>query len=152
MNVADLIALVGILVALTALIYQMRQYTVQLRLQTFMAYTERYQQIMLELPSTIESDSFDLQSLCDDEREKTLRWLRAYFDLCSEEFHLWQTKRIENSVWEKWNAGIRDSLSKPAYAQAWREIQKHHYYPSESYEFIKYVERTLQASFKTPSP
>lgn len=45
-------------------------------------------------------------------KEEILRWIRAYYDLCSEEYHL------NKKIWKLWDAGMKDSLKKPAFIDA----------------------------------
>ena len=139
MDLANAIAVAAVVVALLALIWQAREASRQARLLTFTSYTERYQQIMLNLPSDIESESFDVGALDDGEREVTLRWLRAYYDLCSEEHHLWNLRWVDRRVWNLWSAGMRDSMRRPAFKFAWRQLQAFQYYPKEFGEFVGFV-------------
>ncbi|MFQ5864654.1 MAG: hypothetical protein ACE5IW_05430 [bacterium] len=138
MNITEYIAMVTALIALCALIYQMYQNGRQMRLQNFMEYTLRYQNIMLELPISIESNNFTLQSLNNQEKENVLKYLRAYFDLCSEEYYLEKNALIDKYVWDLWEKGMKDSFRKPAFKEGWEIIQKDSYF-SKSFEdfFIK---------------
>ena len=34
----------------------------------------------------------------EEERNKTLRYMRVYFDLCSEEYFLWKSKHIDEKT------------------------------------------------------
>ena len=86
MQIQDYIGLISLVLAISALFLQMRSNGRQLRLQNFTEYTKRYQEIMLKLPGNITSEMFDIESLSTERREILLRYLRAYFDLCSEEY------------------------------------------------------------------
>jgi hypothetical protein len=141
MTPAEFISLVSILVALGTLIWQTKQRTDQLRLQNFASYTDRYQKIMLNLPIAIESQNFDLNALNTDQKEQTLRWLRAYFDLCSEEYYLRENGLVADKVWKLWKAGMSASIRKPAYRQGWEILQTNQYYSKEFDEFIRFSEQ-----------
>lgn len=97
MNTSDYIQL-GILIitagsvtiALIAIRSQILWSNKQMRLNFFSEYTKRYQDIILHLPLTIHSQDFDLKKLKDfepDKYDKTLRYMKVYFDLCSEELY-----------------------------------------------------------------
>lgn len=137
MGIPDYIALGAVLVAIITLIWQVRDNAKQARLQNFTTYTERYQKIMLNLPIEIETDEFELGKLPEDELENTLRWLRAYFDLCSEEYYLCKERLVAKSVWGLWKSGMIDCFRRSTYKDAWSRIQKNQYYSPEFEGFIK---------------
>jgi len=49
--------------------------------------------------------------------------MRAYFDLCFEEFTLYEKKFIDNDLWEIWKGGMEVAFSKSAFKQAWAAIK-----------------------------
>ena len=77
---------------------------------------------MLNLPEGIYSDDFNLDQLSEQERNKTMKYLRAYFNLCSEEFDLWNSGLVEQKTWSIWQEEIRFSMSKNFYKKAWQVI------------------------------
>ena len=123
------------IIAVLALCWQIIQSNRQSRMQSFLIYTQRYQDILINLPIGVESKNFTLDK-DEKEREHMLRWLRAYFDLCSEEYHLHKTGLIQKKVWNLWEAGMKDSLQKPAFVEAWKEIQANNYYNKKFSNFI----------------
>ena len=134
-DLVDSIALMTALIAVAALLWQINANTSQAKMQTYLTYTQRYQDIVINLPIGVESSTYNLPS-DDDEKEKILRWLRAYFDLCSEQYHLNEKKLIDKKVWELWKGGMSDSLQKPAFQKSWISIQKNDYYHEEFANFI----------------
>ena len=115
----------GILLALAAIIYQNIANGKQLRLQNFSDYTKRYQEIILHFPESINEATFALEKLPDaDVRNTTLRYMRAYFDLCFEEFTLADRKIIDKAVWAVWKEGIQFALSKPAFRESWAIVKR----------------------------
>jgi len=141
MDISDYIALTAALIAIAALFWQIRTSNQQSKMQTFLVYTQRYQDILLNLPSGIEASDFDMADGVED-KEVFLRYLRAYFDLCSEQFYLHEKGFIDDKVWALWQGGMRDSLKKPAFKQAWVEIQSHDYYHNK---FAEYIEGLINA-------
>jgi len=135
-DASDYIALSAALVAVAALCWQVRESNKQSKMQTFLTYTQRYQDVLVNLPIEIENSTFKPS---EDEKEKeiTLRWLRAYFDLCSEQYYLSRRKLIDLVVWHRWQGGMRDYLKKPAFLWAWEEIQSNGYYHGEFASFIE---------------
>lgn len=91
----------------------------QMKLASFTDYTKRYEQIVLSFPEEIHQSDFQLTALEKADRDYILKYMRAYFDLCSEEYYLYTSDLIEQRIWELWEAGIAMNLSKPAFRQAW---------------------------------
>lgn len=106
-----------------ALWFAVASFKKQLQLSFFADYTKRYQEITLNFPESINESSFRLDQLDDKERNKTLRYMRAYFDLCSEEYYLWKRGNIDAATWAEWKSGIEFAFGKPAFQQAWQLLQ-----------------------------
>lgn len=133
----DVVASVAVLIAVFTLAYQIRQERKSSHLQAFAEYTRRYQEIMSDLPSDILSEAIDLESLDQQVREKILRTMRAYFDMCSEEYYLFEQRILKKEVWDLWELGMRDGFRRPAFRQAWEIIQRDKYYFKEFAQFVE---------------
>ena len=126
--------LLGVGVALYASWQQMKKMNNQLVIQQFSDYTKRYQEIILHFPENINEQTFDFSK--DTDKNKTMRYMRAYFDLSFEEWHLNQRKLIDAKTWTVWEGGIKTALSKTAFINAWLEIKKDTGYGQEFEQFI----------------
>ena len=135
---------IGVLVGIFALVYQVRMNTKYLKLQNFTEYTRRYQEIILNLPENINSNEFEFKYMSEDRREITLRYLRAYYDLCSEEHYLWKEKLISEDVWGMWSIGMGLAFKKKAFREAWDIIQSDSYFSKEFAEFVKTTRESLE--------
>ncbi|CAA6816344.1 MAG: Unknown protein [uncultured Sulfurovum sp.] len=131
----DYFIIVGVTIAIVTFLYQLYINKKQFKMQIFFNYTDRYQNILIHLPIDVQSNDFDSNSLT----EQDLKWFRAYFDLCSEEFYLAQKKLIDNDVWLLWKLGLKESLKKPAFMFAWKKIPRNNSYD----EFDKFVKKLL---------
>lgn len=120
--ISPIATIAAILVAALALWIGMKQFKEQVRLNFFTDYTKRYQEIMINLPHDIGDPDFDIHALDPEQREQILRYMRAYFDLCSEEYHQYQKKRIDQDTWNEWEEGIKYSFSKRAFRDGWEEL------------------------------
>lgn len=118
------ITAIGIWVAILANRNQLEIFNKQLRLNFFADYTKRYQEIILNFPENINEAKFDLNGLHKSDKERTLRYMRAYFDLCSEEFHLKKQSHIDQEVWTIWESGIKFAVSKKAFKDSWTLINR----------------------------
>ena len=117
----------------------------QLKLDFFADYTKRYQEITLNFPESINEVDFDFNKLEPKIKEKTLRYMRAYFDLCSEEYFLWKDGNIEDKVWKEWESGIKYAMSKTAFQKGWNYIN----IDTKYYEdFTKFINIILEKNIK----
>lgn len=118
----------------------------QLRLNFFTDYTKRYQEIMLHLPARIYDKNFDTSSLDEAGQEQLTKYLRVYFDLCSEEYHLYINKQIDEVIWKNWEEGIRHAMSLPVFRSEWKKVYGNMavYYP----EFSSFMEGLVGGSEK----
>ena len=136
----EIIALVvsSIVMVITglALGFTISSFKKQLQLNFFADYTKRYQEIVLNFPESINDKEFELDKLETPVRDKTLRYMRAYFDLCSEEYYLWKKGNIDASTWQEWETGIKFAFSKPAFQQAWKILGFDTIYYGKFSEFV----------------
>lgn len=142
-NVATIIAAITAVIAIVITIKSLRtsieQFKEQLQLTVFTDYTKRYQEIMLNFPESINEDDFNFNKL-GDSKDKTLRYMRAYFDLCSEEYFLHSQGKIGENTWREWKSGIEYAFSKTAFIEGWSIISLDTgYYP----EFVKFVTQVM---------
>lgn len=121
--VGNLISTFAALVAIAALIIESRWTRKQVKLQNFIEYTKRYQEIVLNFPENVNEHSFTFDALPYDEKSKTMRYMRAYFDLCFEEFTLHEKGFIDDDLWTIWKGGMETAYSKTAFRQAWATIR-----------------------------
>ena len=132
LDIGNVIALITAFGAIGGLIYQSQsterqllQAKRQIKLQNFIEYTKRYQEIVLQFPEDINERQFDIRASERAEYyQRTMRCMRmrAYFDLCFEEHKLESLGYIDSDFWSIWEGGIRTALSKPAFQQAWSVI------------------------------
>lgn len=130
----------GVLFALEGVIWQTVLTRQQIKLSFFADYTRRYQEIILHFPENINCKDFSFDKLKVEDIETyntTLRYMRAYFDLSSEEHYLASIGKIDSKIWNEWSDGIKFTFSKTAFRQAWKIVNL----DSKFYHnFIKYVE------------
>ena len=91
----------------------------QNQIQMFAEYTKRYQEIIMNMPKRV----YDGRDILDDD---VLRYMKLYFNLCSEEYDLKNKDAINTDVWERWLSGIICTMHHPVYQKAW-EMEKNNY-------------------------
>lgn len=89
----------------------------QSQAQLFAEYTRRYQEIILRTPDSI----YNRIAAPTDENVK--RYMRLYFDLCSEEYYLHNKGVISDGVWNMWQDGMRLNMKKNIYVASWRILR-----------------------------
>ena len=106
-------------IATFAVVYSVLALRNQLRLQVFLEYTRRFDEI------DFQEDGFRLPwtQLTPRRARKAERAFRKYFDLCSQEWWLHHTGKIENRVWHVWARGMADIVNTPGGRYAWKAIQ-----------------------------
>ena len=113
----------------------------QIKHNYFSEYTKRYQEIILHFPENINEKSFSYDKLKEKERNETMRYMRVYFDLCSEEYFLYKNEYIDNKVWKEWEEGMAFAFNKQAFKIAWQKISR----DSDFYtEFKRFVTSKIQ--------
>jgi hypothetical protein len=144
MSTSDIIQIILIFLTILGLFFsyyynnkQLNLFTTQLKLNFFNEYTKRYQEIILNFPENINSENFDFNQLTKSERNKTLRYMRAYFDLCSEEYNLHKRELIDDEIWKNWEAGIRFAFTKKAFKDGWKIIQTDTIYYDDFYYWVE---------------
>lgn len=76
--------ILGFIVALIG-IFQLQSIRKQLKAGFFSEYTKRYQEIVLNFPENVNDKDFNISEMSKEDRDKFMRYVRVYFDLCSEE-------------------------------------------------------------------
>ncbi|WNJ17574.1 hypothetical protein [Pontibacter sp. G13] len=141
--------MLGTLIGVIIAVVNIKKLNKQQQLIFFADYTKRFQDIMLNLPIGIYENNISLSGLEPEERTKTIRYMRAYFDLCSEEYDLYLNKNLEARIWKEWKSGIEFFFSKRLFQECWDIINSDNgYYP----DFSQLVDDILQkVKAKTPS-
>lgn len=104
-----------LLIAAITIVYTQYKDRRQNKIMLFSEYTRRYQELLINMPP-------NMVCCTDHLNDEILIYMRLYFDLCSEEFHLWKKGMIPNQVWEMWKEGMQITTNRPIYKMAWKEL------------------------------
>src|SRR5262245_39010385 len=110
-NLKEALPFLSALVAIIALCYQIWRNSLLLKLQQFSEYTRRYQQIVINFPGDIYDSTFVLTGRGD--YKQTMMSMRAYFDLCFEEWYLSNRRLVDKNTWRIWRHAMGVALSRP---------------------------------------
>ena len=97
----------------------------------FAEYTKRYQEIILAMPDEVFAGAAQVNNT-------TLKYMRLYFDLCSEEYHLYMEGQVPEDVWANWIEGMRITTNLQLYRQCWDRLKGQY-----NTEFWMYFEREV---------
>lgn len=138
-TVASLAAVVVSALAIVAGLTGVRD---QMRVTVFLEYTERYSEVMQNMPYAAREpgSGYQLSSQSDEERQRVLGVFREYLNLCSEEKWLHDQKRIDHPTWKIWETGMQDVARFPSFHEAWSLLELEY----AGYEdFQNFVRQTL---------
>lgn len=65
--------------------------------------------------------------------------IRKYFDLCSEEFYLYQHKMIPSKVWGYWKEGMIITMRNQCFYETWKDLSIQKDYNKEFRNFMNIV-------------
>lgn len=116
MDIGDLIQAGMLFVAIIGLFYSWYADHRQRRYMLYSEYTKRYQDFFMKIPDDIYEGVASLDV-------NTIRYMRIYFDLCSEEYHLMKAKEITEDVWALWVEGMQTALANDFYVEAWQRLK-----------------------------
>ncbi len=116
MNIGDLIQAGMLFVAIIGLFYSWYADHRQRRYMLYSEYTKRYQDFFMKIPDDVYEGVASLDV-------NTIRYMRIYFDLCSEEYHLMKAKEITEDVWALWVEGMQIALANDFYVEAWKRLK-----------------------------
>jgi hypothetical protein len=66
--------------------------------------------------------------------------MRAYVDLCYEEWHLYKKKLVTKRTWQVWDSGIRVAFSRAAFRYAWTNVSSTSFFERA---FVQYIESCI---------
>ena len=92
--IMQIVIFIGVIVA----VFSLRQQKKISQLAFFADYTKRCQEIMLKIPDDLDNET--------DLKNEYKPYLRAYFDLCWEQWFLHKKGHIEDEFWEEWKDGM----------------------------------------------
>lgn len=137
MQISDYIASIALVISLFSIWLQNQGNKKQLLVGNINEYTKRYQEIFEKLPKSILDENFDINTFSENEKEKILRAMCLYFDLCYEEYILYyELNLIEKKLWKFWESGMMSAFSRPSFYQCWKLIFNNSFY---SVSFSKFV-------------
>lgn len=137
MQTSDFIASIALIISLFSIWLQNKGVRQQLLVANISEYTKRYQEIFDRFPKSVLDENFDLNSLSEDDKDKLLRTMWIYFDLCNEEYILYhELNLIDEKLWKIWDSAMKFAFKRPAFYQCWNVILQNTSYPKSFSKFV----------------
>lgn len=136
----QLATLLSGLAAVAGIVIGVRTYRRQMNAQLFLAFTERYEAIMSELPEDARVSRASGAGALPPHWPGVYTTVLRYLNLCSEEYYLCRTGHLEKSLWAIWEEELKRtvrSLVRPEWPDLRPEFAS---YP----EFRDYVDAILE--------
>ena len=92
---------------------------------------------MINFPNAVFNEDFDYSD-SGEQKEQMLRYMRAYFDLCSEEYYMFTQGHVDDDIWENWKEGMLVAFKRKAFIDAWKNTNKENYK-----DFSKWISKEL---------
>ena len=137
-DVVQYATLVGVLLTAGGIFLAVRVYRRQMNAQLFLAYTQRYDEIMGAFPADARGLRLDLDGAPPPESPELRLAVLRYLNLCSEEFHLHRQGFLARDIWRIWEAELERTLASPLLRREWPALRREF---SATAEFARYVER-----------
>jgi len=139
--------LLAIVAGFIGTLLSIRRQTGVLQTQVALEFFRRYSEITKEMPDRLRLAKYQDASadIGPEERSAILRSMIQYANLCSEEFALWEKRRIPKDIWSLWTDGITENFEAPLWRSAWLEVSREY----ESYaKFSEFMRSTMERAAK----
>lgn len=120
-DVAAIVTITGVPIALVGLAFAYRQFKLQASLHVAAfedGFVREYRALIQQIPTK----ALLGDTLTPLEREQSLKIFYHYVDLCNEQAYQAKEGRIRAATWNEWKSGIEGNLRRPEFARAWAYI------------------------------
>jgi len=136
---ATLITAIATLAFVVIAVFELIALKKQLKNSFYNDYTLRYQHLILGLNDKVYDKDFSFDNLTEKEKNKIMRNMRAYYDLCYEEYSLNINGRIDKVDWEDWESGMKHAFKRTAFKAAWEIIKADSQFGKGFIDFVENI-------------
>ena len=144
-HVVQMATLVGVFLAAVGVFIAVHVYRRQMNAQLFLAYTQRYDEVMGAFPLDARGLRLDLTGDPPPESPELRLAVLRYLNLCSEEYYLYRRGYLARGIWEIWEAELERTVSSPLLLREWPEVRNEF---AATADFAQYVE---QVQYQSPT-
>ncbi len=132
------ILMVSILVTASLSYKAIKEMRDQVRTTVYLECTRRYYDIVTQLPDEASDSQRSALRSSSANQDEIMGLMRAYYDLCSEQYYLHGTGKISHETWNHWREGLTFTIKLPTFREAWDEIREEGYKKS----FVDFIEES----------
>ena len=120
--IINFVAVLSIIVGIISFFFGVANYNKQMNAQVFFQYAMRYDEIMNSFPRSARIVRIkSSEALPKSSAELTICVLR-YFNLCSEEYYLYESKYLSKKAWGVWKDEMIRTWRTPLFQREWKKI------------------------------
>lgn len=124
--------------AIASIWIALRVYRRQMNAQLFVAYTQRYEEIMSAFPADARTCRLGASAELPPRSEALTLAVLRYLNLCSEEYYLYRTGHLTRTLWRIWEDELKRTVASALVRREWPDLRCEFVsYP----DFLAYVER-----------
>ncbi len=140
--ILKLSTIAAILIGAYCLFQSSWTHTRQMNGDIFLKYTERFEKVMSSFPANAWQARLHLDGAAPDASPELTVAVLKYMNLCGEEFHLWRSGYLQNSIWTIWRDEMCRTFRTPLFRREWPSLRAEF----DSFpEFLTFVEKALVA-------
>ena len=116
----------------------------QMNAQVYLAYTQRYENLMAGCDDDFRSSLLKLAigEIDEARRDRIKVCMLRYLNLCSEEFHLMRSGYLSKAVWRIWQKELEGTLRTRLFTSGWPALEDEFGSHSDFRRYVEQVQRT----------
>lgn len=136
--ISTTVLIISIVVTASLSYGAIREIRDQVRTTVYLECTKRYYDIVTQLPDGASDPKRSVLYSPGINKGEIMGLMRAYYDLCSEQFYLHGSGKISQGTWDHWRGGLIFTIKLPTFREAWDEIKEEGYEKS----FVDFINRS----------
>jgi len=145
-EVVDFATLASLIITAFGVWWGIKTYRGQMNAQLFLAFTERYENLMCNAPAEFRAWRLNSDATLSEVTQDVRRSMLGYLNLCSEEYYLWRSGYLNHAIWRIWRDELERTLRSDLFRREWPKLRDEF----QSYgHFCDFVDRAHAVSAGT---
>lgn len=146
-EIVNFASLVSLIIAAFGVWWGVRTYRHQMNAQLFLAFTERYENLIRNAPPEFRAWRLKPEATLPEVTHDVSTSILAYLNLCSEEDFLWRKGYLDDAIWCIWRDELERTLRSDLFRREWPKLKEEF----QSYgHFCGFVDRVQQHAEAVP--